>query len=518
MRLRWTKYRRGTAFYNTEIDSRLYKYLFPQSLRGGALSYHPKKLRETIATEPMEVGRFFEAMASLYSLKPMLGVLQWENTLRTFMAEKVDNADFPTSEALRGWSDKDVREHALALIKVADEFLEYTALGAYVHAKPIIGLLGLLLKRWCKVADAFTLQDMISGLPTPSRLTEESKELWYLARDIRNSPALNTLFEEHEGRAFFEEARKIDEGRAFITKYDHFVSRNGHGGQSDRDIYFRRRVEDPGLDYESFRVLLKAVDPTPPEEFEAKLVRKREETTDRVLSSVREETFGPLKAVAIKLVHDWVLKFLLLRDDWRHSVNRVTLAKKFAFKELGLRAFERGLLQSEREFYFLSEQELYDVLDGKAQMVLIRAKVAARQKVFDRFVARQEVPPPFLKGSVPVDLDEDEDAASDSVLKGASISRGVAKGRARVVADLKDISKLAPGDILICNSTDPAWAPVFPIIGGLVLETGGMLSHGACLSREYGLAAVQLRNAMQRIQDGATVEVSGEYGFVKLLE
>jgi phosphohistidine swiveling domain-containing protein len=53
---------------------------------------------------------------------------------------------------------------------------------------------------------------------------------------------------------------------------------------------------------------------------------------------------------------------------------------------------------------------------------------------------------------------------------------------------------------------------VFPLINGLVLETGGMLAHGACLSREYGLPAVQLRNAIQLIPDGAVITVNGDTG------
>ena len=64
------------------------------------------------------------------------------------------------------------------------------------------------------------------------------------------------------------------------------------------------------------------------------------------------------------------------------------------------------------------------------------------------------------------------------------------------------------------NSTDPGWAPVFSIIGGLVLETGGLLAHGACLSREYGLPSVLLRHAMQRIEDGALITIDGASGVV----
>jgi rifampicin phosphotransferase len=518
MQLRWTKYRRGTAFYNTEVDSRLYKYLLPKALRGGALGYHPPGLREQIAAEPMDLNRFLEAMGSLYSLKPWLGVHRWEQTLRTFMHDKVDHRDFAFPAALRSWSDAQVRAYALEQIKLADEFLEYTALGAYVHAKPIISLLSLMLRSWCKEADAFTLQDLISGLPKPSLLSEEARELWALAQMVHRSEPLSRLFAEHPGEAFFEAAAQAEQGRAFTQQYTRFVERHGHNGHSYRDIYFNRRVEDPSLDYESIQVLLKAHDAAPPDELEARLVRKREDTTARVLAAIRREPLGPLKATAFKLVHNWVMNFLLLRDDWRHSVNRVTLAKKRAFKELGLRAFERGLLPSERDFYFLSEQELYDVLDGKAPQPLVHAKVRSRAKVFDRFLAHEEAPPAFLKGSAPADLERPDTGGAAGGLQGVSISRGVARGKARVVADLKNIGKISRGDILVCNSTDPAWAPVFPLIAGLILETGGMLSHGACLSREYGLAAVQLCTAMQRIPDGAWVEVNGEMGQVRLLE
>lgn len=517
MQLRWTKYRRGTAFYNTEVDSRLYKYLLPKALRGGALGYHPPAMRDKIVSDPMDVGRFFKAMSSLYFLKPWLGVFRWESTLRTFMHDKVDHADFASRETLRTWPDAQVRTYANDKVKLAEEFLEYTALGAYVHAKPIISLLSLLLRSWYKAADAFTLQDLISGLHKPSRLSEEARELWHLAQVVRHSESLTRSFNDTPGSSFFPAVEHTEEGRAFLAKYQTFVERHGHNGHSYRDIYFSRRIEDPSLDYESIKALLKATDTAPPEEHEARLVRKREDTMARVLAGIRSESFGSIKATAFKLVHNWVMNFLLLRDDWRHSVNRVTLAKKWAFRELGLRAFECGLLLSERDFYFLAEQELYEMLDGKALMPLVHAKVQARSKVFDRFLAHQESPPAFLQGSREVDLEQPQTGGSADALRGVSISRGNVRGVARVVADLKNIGRIGPGDILVCNSTDPAWAPVFPLIGGLIMETGGMLSHGACLSREYSLAAVQLRNAMQRITDGAMVEVNGESGEIILL-
>ena len=101
-------------------------------------------------------------------------------------------------------------------------------------------------------------------------------------------------------------------------------------------------------------------------------------------------------------------------------------------------------------------------------------------------------------------------------LRGTGTSRGTVTGPARVVPDLKEFGRLKKGDILICNATDPGWASVFALIGGLVMETGGMLAHGSCLSREYGLPAVTLPNAIQRIPDGATITVVGDTGEITI--
>ncbi len=74
------------------------------------------------------------------------------------------------------------------------------------------------------------------------------------------------------------------------------------------------------------------------------------------------------------------------------------------------------------------------------------------------------------------------------------------------------------GDIMIVNSTDPGWTTVFNVISGIVLETGGMTAHGAMLSRDYGLPAVQIPNATRLILDGATIEINGDSGLVVLPE
>jgi phosphohistidine swiveling domain-containing protein len=87
-----------------------------------------------------------------------------------------------------------------------------------------------------------------------------------------------------------------------------------------------------------------------------------------------------------------------------------------------------------------------------------------------------------------------------------------------VLTEVQQACELSAGDILVTRQTDPGWAPAFVAIRGLVLERGGMLSHGAILAREYGIpTVVGVAGATARIPDGATVQLDGDQGVVALV-
>jgi pyruvate,water dikinase len=87
-----------------------------------------------------------------------------------------------------------------------------------------------------------------------------------------------------------------------------------------------------------------------------------------------------------------------------------------------------------------------------------------------------------------------------------------------VLADVTEAHRLAAGDILVTRQTDPGWGPVFPLISGLVMERGGMLSHGAIIAREFGIPSlVGVRDATRVIPAGATVSLDGDRGVVRVV-
>jgi pyruvate,water dikinase len=94
---------------------------------------------------------------------------------------------------------------------------------------------------------------------------------------------------------------------------------------------------------------------------------------------------------------------------------------------------------------------------------------------------------------------------------------GSATARATILADISEAARLARGDILVTKQTDPGWAPAFFLVSGLVVERGGMLSHGAIVAREFGIpCVVGARGATTRIASGSTITVDGDAGHVHL--
>jgi rifampicin phosphotransferase len=102
--------------------------------------------------------------------------------------------------------------------------------------------------------------------------------------------------------------------------------------------------------------------------------------------------------------------------------------------------------------------------------------------------------------------------------QGLALSAGVVEGVAWVLHEPQPVAMEA-GYILVCPSTDPAWVPLFVSAGGLVMESGGTLSHGAIVAREFGLPAVAgIPDVMRQIQTGQRLRVDGRQGTVTVLE
>jgi phosphohistidine swiveling domain-containing protein len=175
-----------------------------------------------------------------------------------------------------------------------------------------------------------------------------------------------------------------------------------------------------------------------------------------------------------------------------------------------------GTIAAADDVFFLHFDEVRVGLSGAD----LKNIVKNRRRLYEVELRRRRIPRLLLSDGTDVEAAMIAKAtltatsvASDG-LAGTPASAGTATGRVRVILDPVG-AKLEPGEILVAPSTDPGWTPLFMTAGALVMEMGGVISHGAVVAREYGIpAVVGVPDATTRLHTGQTVTVDGAAGTV----
>lgn len=107
--------------------------------------------------------------------------------------------------------------------------------------------------------------------------------------------------------------------------------------------------------------------------------------------------------------------------------------------------------------------------------------------------------------------------AEEGGIVGLAASPGRATGPVRIIASPEEFDRVRPGDIMVCRHTMAAWSPIFPVLGGLITEQGGPLSHPGTLAREYALPAVlSVKSATELFAEGQIITIDGGTGRVEV--
>ena len=176
------------------------------------------------------------------------------------------------------------------------------------------------------------------------------------------------------------------------------------------------------------------------------------------------------------------------------------------------------MLHARDEVFFLGVAEVQNALEGELSAEQAARRIEVRRLTWQRTLREQG--PKFLRGWAPYEATLA--VASGTVeqeLLGIAASPGSAVSVARIVYDVSGLSAVKDGEILVTRQTDPSWTTIFGRISGLVLETGGVLSHGTSLCREYGLPCVTaVERATMRIPEGSRIELHGSTGVIRILD
>ena len=512
---RFWKFHKSTVYFNCDLERKIIENTVPPAFRPALMAHIPTLWHKEVAKAPFNWINYGRLYARVELLRPQFykGFKDLEE--KWYPRFSSEGSGIPREELLH-LSDVQLKQYINRLINVEDDYMCEMWTWYVVHARDVLILLGVLLQQWYDPEDRMAFQALLSGTPRRSETMKQNHKLWELSHMIRMSKVLSTCFSQHKDGAFFAACETSEEGQDFLGHYRGFVERYGQRGMPDRDIYFPRRCEDPSIDYLALASMLKTTESIDPEIKEIQNNRIREEFAEKVVTQIQRGWLGLVKAEIFKVVLDWAINFVIARDDERHYLDLCTLAIRWGFMDLGRRLVERGVFDTIDDTWFLTKLELFALLDSGNMKPLMRAKVTARRRDFERMLRREINQSPYLLNGKGVDLDTPAEI-NDGMIRGIGTAKGTVTARARVIKQLKDIGKVQEGEILVVNSTDPGWTPVFHIITGLVLETGGILAHGSCLAREYGLPSVQIARAMQLIPDGAIICINGDQGSVSII-
>lgn len=284
-----------------------------------------------------------------------------------------------------------------------------------------------------------------------------------------------------------------------------FLQRFGHRCIGEMELARPRWREDPTY-LEQTVTRLRANAGRPPTEIHHHNVQRREQA-ERELpatlaqaggSSLREDIEADLAEARALLPYRESGKFYLMKG---YALIRQALEELAKRWDLG------------GSIYFLQQEEL---VGFPAEPDRWRSLAAERKR---RWQALQRLDAPDIVDTNQLDnLGIAPPVQAASELGGAAMAPGVATGIARVVADPQSAGHLGADYILVCASTDPGWTPLFLNARGLVVERGGVLSHGAIVARDFGIPAVACPQATKQLKDGDLVRVDGNQGRVFLVE
>ena len=207
-----------------------------------------------------------------------------------------------------------------------------------------------------------------------------------------------------------------------------------------------------------------------------------------------------------------------LREKTKSMLIRMVHQLRVEVRLLGKKLSENGLIPDESLLYHLSVWEIKQLLEGENVPVILQ-KAKKRQRLYPEWnnLTFEENQRGLIK---PLNEGEDEEfEVTDGAVTGTPGSRGIYEGPARVITRLEEAKTIEKGDILITVSTDIGWSPYFPLVGAVVTELGGLISHGAVVAREYGLpCVVGARGATKAFNTGDRVRVDGRHGVVSKVE
>jgi rifampicin phosphotransferase len=397
-------------------------------------------------------------------------------------------------------------DRTLQLLGESDAIIGVAARGMYYFMT-----LDRLCGTWLKHYRGISANRLCCGLEG-MRSADAGFELWELAlaahadADLRAAILSGTTFDTLQSTYLESEV-----AAAFFAGWEDFMQEHGHHSRGELELRNRRWSEDPVYVLDVLRSYLLSMDKVDPL---AKL-RENEVVREELTARCRRLLTNPLKRIFFDHVLLHAQQGLLMRENVKNEAVRAVALIRILLLEMGRRLSSRGLMEEAEDIFFLHIEEIGDALGGENGAAL-GDEIRRRRGEYEKNLAI--TPPKLIYGRFdPDDFIADEIDTGVDELRGLAVCPGVVSGPARVMMR-SDAGQVQPGEIMVAPFTDPGWTPHFLTAAGIVMDLGGLLSHGSIVAREYGIpTVVNVGPATRIIRTGQMVQVDGNLGIVRII-
>lgn len=334
-----------------------------------------------------------------------------------------------------------------------------------------------------------------------------------LADMVRKSQSLIDEFENEDYETLVSRINEVKGNNEFKSFFNDFINMYGVRASGEIDIARDRWIENPEPLVKSILATIKTSEEGAHREEYKNTIKKAKAATENMVEEIQRK-HGKIKAkVARRLI--FVLRNSFpIREHHKFMMMRLCMIFKKELLKEAENLVTKGYLNEEKDVFYVTFSELYRAIENNESLKTI---VEQRKEEYEHYKKLnaprvitsegEEIKGGYKIGNLP-----------KGALPGIPVSSGVIEGIAKVITDPSKAS-LNKGEILVAPFTDPGWTPLFINAAGLVMEVGGLLTHGTVVAREYGIpAVVGISEATQKIKTGQKIRVDGNNGYVMVIE
>jgi pyruvate,water dikinase len=336
-----------------------------------------------------------------------------------------------------------------------------------------------------------------------------------LADAARRSPALVQHLSQGDASTALATSHTIPGSEPFLAAWERFMQQYGMRGPSEIDISRPDWREEPASLLQVVVANLQKSTPGSHRTKHATLAAEGEAAARRLAQAAARGPLGLLRGALVRRLTRVAQHLIPVREHPKFLMIQLRGLVRETILECAAILQQRGQFNEIADVWFVDWHELAAALQNPT--LDVHERIRQRKQEYARFW--QMVPPRVITsdGEIPA-TSHDLAGLPPGALPGSPVSAGIVEGIAKVILD-PQAELLSPGEILIAPFTDPGWTPLFINAAGLVMETGGLMTHGSVVAREYGIpAVVAVIDATKKIKSGQRIRVNGSAGYVEILE